>query len=422
MCGTAGASGNTQVKNRGYMATYKKSVCKVVTFKIIYEEHDLESENAVSFKPEMSHQIFGDSESIFGYKQLAITINMLHNSCLCYLDLKSGGKINKAGMKPDDIVATLDAWLPSDTTRSCDEFVEWIKNEQHDQMYGDVIGSFKCKVNTSETSNSTITYKITENDMHNDDFKDFHARFETYIIWFIDAANYIDMGDPKWVIFYVYEEGKHQIKNISCRTPVAFCTVYKFYAYPNKYRPRISQIFVLPSHQRQGIGTNLYATISKKFRLDEEVVDIAVEEPTSDFQKIRDLEDCGVMHKTLLKQNINYFTTSSKKIFQLGHKNKIGKKQMQRVYDILGLYYASQKGYAHHKRIVANIKTRTKDHSDRECQPGKRFCKIGPSKAHPDVMLREVVDVEFERYYSGLAPSLEYLKVKMDDWLQKNSE
>ncbi|XP_066148873.1 histone acetyltransferase type B catalytic subunit-like [Euwallacea fornicatus] len=420
--GTVGASSSTPIEDGEDMAIYKKMACKVVTFQMIYEEQDLKSEKTVNFKPEMAHQIFGESESIFGYKELAIMISLIHNSCRCYLDIKSAGKINKTGIKPDDIVKSLDSWLPSDYTRNYNEFLKWIKNEQHDQMYGKVINSFKCRGKANGIANGTTTYKITENDMSDNDFKEFHSRFETYIIWFIDAANYIDLDDERWLIYYVYEEKKHPVKDIFYRTPVAFCTIYKFYAYPNKIRPRISQIFVLPSHQRQGIGTNLYATISKRLRVDEEVVDIAVEEPTSDFQKIRDLEDCGVIHKALLKDNINYFITSPKVIFQLGQKNKIGKRQMQRVYDILGLYYASQKGQVHHKKFLENIKNRISENNERESRPGKRFCNIASLVMKADSSVKEAIDAEFERYCSKLQSSVEYLRDKLDAWLQMNNE
>jgi GNAT superfamily N-acetyltransferase len=45
------------------------------------------------------------------------------------------------------------------------------------------------------------------------------------------------------------------------RSPVGFCTVYKFFLYPNSTRPRISQFFILPTHQRRGIGSKLYSAV-----------------------------------------------------------------------------------------------------------------------------------------------------------------
>lgn len=140
--------------------------------------------------------------------------------------------------------------------------------------------------------------------------------------------------------------------------------MYKFYAYPTNIRARVSQIFVLPSHQKRSLGTALYENVVKHLRGLPEVVDIAVEEPTPVFQKIRDLEDCGILHQKLIEEKLNYFTTNSKKIFQLGKKIKIGRKQVQRVYDILGLYYTSVKGVVPHKKVMENIKNRLKEESE----------------------------------------------------------
>lgn len=39
--------------------------------------------------------------------------------------------------------------------------------------------------------------------MDEDDFKEFHKRYQTLIIWFIDAANFIDLEDPRWEIMYL---------------------------------------------------------------------------------------------------------------------------------------------------------------------------------------------------------------------------
>lgn len=74
---------------------------------------------------------------------------------------------------------------------------------------------------------------------------------------------------------FSYEEFKHPVKKCLYRTPVAFCTIYKFYAYPDKIRPRISQFFVLPSHQRKGIGTKLFETVARLLRADDSVIDLA---------------------------------------------------------------------------------------------------------------------------------------------------
>lgn len=48
-----------------------------------------------------------------------------------------------------------------------------------------------------------VKYKITACDLTDENFKELHTRFETFIVWFIDAANFIDLEDERWLIFYV---------------------------------------------------------------------------------------------------------------------------------------------------------------------------------------------------------------------------
>jgi len=196
------------------MSVYKKEACKVVSFKLVYDKDDLDSENVITFKPEMAHQIFGESESIFGYRSVSITLSYIHNSCRCYLDLETSGKITSDSMKADDIIKSLNPWLPTNFTRSQEDFMDWLGDEQHDKMFGEVIATFEdCAEMTRFLDDSVKpTYKITKNGIEDEAFTDFHTRFETFIVWFIDAANFIDLDDDRWLIYYVYEEFVHPQK------------------------------------------------------------------------------------------------------------------------------------------------------------------------------------------------------------------
>lgn len=397
------------------MNVYKKEACKVVLFKFVYDEDDLESENAVTFKPEMAHQLFGESESIFGYRSLSITLNYLHNSSRCYVDLVSSGKIQNENMKPDDIAKSLESWLPADLTQSLDDFTDWLGNEEHDKMFGEVVAIFEDSEEMSRFPENQIkaTYKITKNDTTDTDFTDVHSRFQTFIVWFIDAANYIDLEDDRWLIYYVYEQFVHPEKKTIYRSPVGFCTVYNFYAFPSNIRPRISQFFILPSHQKRGIGTKLYETVAKDLRAMESVVDITVEEPTTSFQKIRDLDDCLLLHKKLVETNTTLYTTSSKKVFELAKNLKICRRQVQRVYDILGLYYASEKGPLEYKKLLEYIKNRFIEASEREARPGKRFCNIHRESVSISVDQKAQVETEYKKHIDDIGHSVKYLQSKL---------
>lgn len=59
------------------------------------------------------------------------------------MDLQTLGKINKPGLKADDVLKALNPWLPGNFTQSNNKFLQWIKEEKHDVMYGDVVKSFE---------------------------------------------------------------------------------------------------------------------------------------------------------------------------------------------------------------------------------------------------------------------------------------
>lgn len=46
-------------------------------------------------------------------------------------------------MKADDVLKALNPWLPSNFTQSSDEFLQWVKEEKHDVIYGDVVKRFE---------------------------------------------------------------------------------------------------------------------------------------------------------------------------------------------------------------------------------------------------------------------------------------
>lgn len=52
-------------------------------------------------------------------------------------------------------------------------------------------------------SGSLNYYVVTKCTTEENGFIEFHKRYETLIIWFIDAANFIDLHDPRWEVMYM---------------------------------------------------------------------------------------------------------------------------------------------------------------------------------------------------------------------------
>ena len=51
------------------------------------------------------------------------------------------------------------------------------------------------------------------------------------------------------------------VQPISCTCQVGYCTLYTFYAYPDRKRYRLSQILVLPPFQRKSVAANLLKAV-----------------------------------------------------------------------------------------------------------------------------------------------------------------
>lgn len=63
------------------------------------------------------------------------------------------------------------------------------------------------------------------------------------------SASYIDDEDDRWDYFVIYEKvGKQSSGDgVVSHYFAGMTTVYRYYAYPQKTRPRISQVLILVS-------------------------------------------------------------------------------------------------------------------------------------------------------------------------------
>lgn len=75
------------------------------------------------------------------------------------------------------------------------------------------------------------------------------------------------------------------------------------------YKLRISQFLVLPPYQRLGIGSTLLEEIYKHYLADKKCTEITVEDPSVDFQQMKDALDIKLIWK-------NGFFDSFRKLFK----------------------------------------------------------------------------------------------------------
>ncbi|KAL5510440.1 hypothetical protein EMCRGX_G005982 [Ephydatia muelleri] len=301
--------------------------------KLIAKEEDFFDDAAI-FRPEMTHQVFGERENIFGYKNLKIKLYYSHDDLYTYAAMEYDAKIDPRThqkLKPDDVVKALSAVVPPGFTRSRDEFLARISDPKRCfTPYGEHIGSYP------QEGNKNVTFEIYKANIHTPGFLQYHARLQTFIIWYIDASSFIDVEDEKWTFYLLFS--REVVNGVSSYTSMGYSTVYSFYAFPDKSRYRISQMLILPPFQRKGHGARLLQAIYDDLVPSPSVRDILVEDPSDDFQVMRDYVDC---RNILASEGVRSPTATGdlfgQEVMQVCQKLKLSKKQARRVCEILQL-------------------------------------------------------------------------------------
>lgn len=57
---------------------------------------------------------------------------------------------------------------------------------------------------TVEGEGSDTCFEVFKANTETRGLRAYHARMQTFVIWFIDGSSYIDMDDPKWRFYVLY--------------------------------------------------------------------------------------------------------------------------------------------------------------------------------------------------------------------------
>eukprot|EP00802_Teleaulax_amphioxeia_P009965 Tamp_09990.p1 GENE.Tamp_09990~~Tamp_09990.p1 ORF type:complete len:580 (-),score=204.40 Tamp_09990:276-2015(-) len=121
-------------------------------------------------------------------------------------------------------------------------------------------------------------------------------RMQTFAVWLIETGQAIEVPDPRWNILTLYRVDKGADEQ-PVHTMLGFYTAYRYWVYDkernelDKFRLRLSQCIIFPPFQRQGHGARLLRAFYKMGREDASVLDMSVEDPSPEFQALRDLTD-----------------------------------------------------------------------------------------------------------------------------------
>lgn len=330
---------------------------EVVEFKLIRRKQDLEDDSLV-FHPLMAHQIFGESESIFGYKDLRVRILYTAGPLHIYIGTEYSSRVNEISggdIKADNVVLTIAEKLPEGCFFiNMDEFLKTLDKADKFQPFGEKLSEHQV----TDAQGKERLFEIYHCDYKVQAFLKFFSRLQTFILWFVDAASYIDIDDTQWSFFVCYEKYKNDNGDYQYAT-TGYTTVYEYYAYPQHIRPRISQVLVLPPFQKLGIGTSFVETIYKHYQSQKNVVDMTVEDPSDDFQRLRNFVDARLCKglksfgRDAIKKGFN-----KEMIREARETFKLNPRQCRRVYEILRLCYTNLNDEEDYRAYRLDVKRR----------------------------------------------------------------
>lgn len=128
----------------------------VIFMKLIRRESDVEDHESESFHPDFTHQIFGETENIFGYKDLKILMYYASSSLKRFVSVSFAEKIPAAvskGVEADDVMAMIREHIPGPLTSNLDQFTSKLAEESDFRPVGDKINQF----NTTKCNESRVS-------------------------------------------------------------------------------------------------------------------------------------------------------------------------------------------------------------------------------------------------------------------------
>ena len=167
---------------------------------------------------------------------------------------------------------------------------------------------------------------------------------QIFISFFIEAGTPLSTTDAdwtldRWTVYFVYEKNTKSLNtSVSPYSFVGYATTYRFYTFRPRYqtaseispktitsdtvlpldkeisaaevpsRLRISQFLILPPYQSSGHGSALYNAIYSEALADSTIQELTVEDPSEEFDVLRDINDWKVLEPRFAAAHIKINT------------------------------------------------------------------------------------------------------------------
>ncbi|KAJ1929863.1 histone acetyltransferase 1 [Tieghemiomyces parasiticus] len=382
-------------------------------------EHDATDvlEAAPGFSPDYTYPLFGEKEKIFGFRDLAVDLYFSQAALKCHLSVKfsaartadgsavSAVKAEEPGSPPakraklatDTAVASSSSGSHGNETSQTSigglpQGAEEILNKLREAVVIDSVGDITkflssarqageafrpygtriheyCasaprdhdeddeeKGDEEENVSELFDYEIYHTTFDTPGFADYHRRLQSFLLFYIEGASFIEENDPHWDIYTIYQRRTSEA-NTTIYALVGYATVHRFFNYPDRIRPRISQYLILPPYAGVGHGSTLYRLLYERWLADPAVTDFSVEDPNDAFSELRDKCDVRFLLENVPADQLpTSFDTQVLKEFR--HKWKFGARQAARCLEIITLKRLDPNDKAALRRYRLQVKKR----------------------------------------------------------------
>ena len=159
-------------------------------------------------------------------------------------------------------------------------------------------------------------------------------RVQIFILLFIEAGSMLKTKDAdwtldRWKVYFLYEVTQPDSSSASPYVLAGYCTAYRFYRFQQPVKSktvepfpaaetvtcftlpsvlRISQFLILPPFQSAGHGSALYRAIYSDVANDPTIVELSVEDPSEEFDRLRDINDWKILEPRFQAANVKINT------------------------------------------------------------------------------------------------------------------
>ena len=258
---------------------FTASANEALTFHLVADREAFASRaSAGSFHPSYTNQVFGEDEQISGYRGLKVDV-WLHSATMCaYIEVKYEEKAT-LGKRPDDIVKLMQVPFANTLMTDAAAFEEALSQANAAMAAVAQLPSVSKFAGPTVDGKACPSGGVTLVPRKNPMTKLILSRTEPLMMFFIDGASLVEY-DERWEVLLLMEGARL----------AGVCTLYNYYAYPDRHRLRLSQLLVLPPFQRRGYGSKLIEAVNA-LAAERDALDVTVEDPTEDMQRLRDIAD-----------------------------------------------------------------------------------------------------------------------------------